>query len=511
MNTKIPVSRIKCEADRACNKADDMHLLTSVKGRIAKGLKPLLQSIALQKLEGNPNFDYVVEDGRRRFKTLAIIGISELEIGQDAIIIDGDSEVNAYVANQHTNLSLAEEITKLYSMREKFQTLDALAAEIGHSPTWLARRLNLLSLSELWKKAMKEKVFGYMGVSHYETIATFPPEIQDDIFDFIRSVEGRDMKTMSVRKFSETLYEKFATLLSSLAWKEEGCGECPACRERKEAGFLFADLIPEPRCMNREYLEKKRQEYVATLAAQEPETVLVTQNYHAHDENLEDGNNPLAESTVLGPGDWKPAEKTEKGVSAIIADGPQAGTKITIQRPKASAEAAPKKTKTLAERKAAKTKQRRRKAITKLISAIKAGETTTPDRTSIYVMIACKGVNAVCGEFFDFKSKERSNPTKLPDKIMSYVALNSGESLDKLMWDRVCENAVKELEYGQSGPGEVCWEEASLIAELVKFDLGKAFEEAVKELPDPKAWEALAKAEQKKLATEQENLEKEAA
>ncbi len=509
MNTQIPLSRIKSEADRACNKADDMHLLASVKNRIDKGLKPLLQSIALKKLEGDPDFDYVVEDGRRRFKTLVAAGVSELRLGQEAIIIDGDSEVNAYVANQHTNLSLSEEITKLYSMREKFQTLDALAAEIGHSTTWVARRLNLLNLSDLWKKAMKEKVFGYMSVSHYETIATFPPEIQDDIFDFIRSVEGRDMKTASVRKFSEKLYEKFATRLSSLAWEEEGCGECPACRERKESGFLFANLIPEPRCMNREYLEKKRQEYVASLAAKEPETLLVTQNYHG--EKQKEENDPLAESTVLGPGDWKTAEKDEEGVPAIIADGPQAGARITIQQPKASAEAKPKKTKTLAERKAAKTKQRRRKAITKLIDAMKAGETTTPDRTTIYRMIACKGVNAVCGSHFDFNKKERSNPTKLPDKIMSYSELETGEALDKLMWARVCENIVQELGYGQSGSDEACWEEALLIAELVKFNLDKAFEEATKELPDPKAWEALAKAEQKKLEAEQENIEKEAA
>lgn len=60
-------------------------------------------------------------------------------------------------------------------MRERFTTLESLAVEIGHSPTWVARRLNLLNLSELWKKAMEEKIFGYMTVSHYETIATFPP------------------------------------------------------------------------------------------------------------------------------------------------------------------------------------------------------------------------------------------------------------------------------------------------------------------------------------------------
>ena len=83
---------------------------------------------------------------------------------------------------------------------------------------------------------MEEKIFGYMTVSHYETIATVPPEIQDNIFDYIRGVEGWDLKTASVKKFSETLYENFATLLSSLPWQEDGCGECPACKERKTAG-----------------------------------------------------------------------------------------------------------------------------------------------------------------------------------------------------------------------------------------------------------------------------------
>ena len=503
MNTKLPVSRIQCEPDRTYNKADDMHLRASIKSRLDKGLKPLLQPVALKKLENNPDYDYAVDDGRRRFLALLDFKFTELELGQDAILIDGDSEINAYLANQHTNLSLAEEIAKLYSMREKFPTLDGLAAEIGHSPSWVARRLNLLNLSELWKKAMEGKTFGYMTVSHYETIATFLPEIQDNIFDYIRGVEGRELKTMSVRKFSETLYDRFATLLSSLPWPEEGCGECPACRERRDSGFLFANLLPEPRCMNREYLEKKRKEYVAGLAAQEPETVLVSQKYHTQEEDdQKDDEDPLAGNPVLGPGDWRETDKPEEGVPAIIADGPRAGTKITIQRPKASEEAAPKKSKTLAERKEAKMRQRKRKAIDMLMTAIRDGKSATPSRTAIYLMIACKGTKPACGSQFDYKTKKHVNAAGLPDKIQSYCSLDAREltasgQLDELLWNRVCENIFSELTYGQSGPEEPRWQEAELIAGLVQFDLAKALEEATVLLPDPKAWEALARAEAK--------------
>ena len=104
MNTKLPVSRIQCEPDRTYNKADDMHLRASIKSRLDKGLKPLLQPVALKKQENNPDYDYAVDDGRRRFLALLDFKFTELELGQEAILIDGDSEINAYLANQHTNL-----------------------------------------------------------------------------------------------------------------------------------------------------------------------------------------------------------------------------------------------------------------------------------------------------------------------------------------------------------------------------------------------------------------------
>ena len=85
--------------------------------------------------------------------------------------------------------------------------------------------------------------------------------------------------------------------------------------------------------------------------------------------------------------------------------------------------------------------------------------------------------------------------------------LTDGRKLDEFLWIQVCENIFVELTYGQSGPEEAKWSEAELIAGLVQFDLAKALEEATAELPDPKAWEALAKAEEK---TKQES-EKEAA
>ena len=136
------------------------------------------------------------------------------------------------------------------------------------------------------------------------------------------------------------------------------------------------------------------------------------------------------------------------------------------------------------------------------MTAVNEGKTTVPSRTAIFLMVMCKGTKSVCGEQFDYKSKKTANVLGLPDKIMSYTSLdnkNESESgkLDALLWKKVCENIFNELEYGQKGHEEPRWVEAALIAGLVNFDLEKALEEATKELPDPKAWEALAKAEEK--------------
>ena len=131
MNMKLPVSRIQCEPDRTYNKADDMHLRASIKSRLDKGLKPLLQPVALKKLENNPDYDYAVDDGRRRFLALLDFKFTELELGQDAILIDGDSEINAYLANQHTNLSLAEPICSLLESISRSGNVTARRSWLG--------------------------------------------------------------------------------------------------------------------------------------------------------------------------------------------------------------------------------------------------------------------------------------------------------------------------------------------------------------------------------------------
>ncbi len=353
---------------------------------------------------------------------------------------------------------------------------------LGHSPTWVARRLNLLNLNALWKQAMTEKTFGFLVIGHYETIATFPENIQEEIFNFIRSEEGRNtLKGTSIKKFTDILYDRYATLLSALPWEETGCGECPTCKERASGGWLFSVLIPDPRCMNHAYLERKRLEYVATQAAKEPETVLVSQTFTVPDSD-KNPEHPLAGNTVLPPGDWRPAKEGEEGViEAIIADGPQAGTKTLIKRPEATAKSKPvKRSSSLAERREALKKKRQKHTIDKLMEYLKKGKYEIPRQRTMLALIASKGVSAVD-----------------TSKIMNYQKMFDHEDLSKLIWNRLADNLISELKSGQEPSTDPKWSEAKLISELTEFTLDKAFAESVTELPEPKSWEALERKEKK--------------
>ena len=77
---KILMNKVKCVADRSYNKAEDMHLMASIKRRLDKGLKLLLPPTALKKLNEDPQFDYSVEDGRRRFTALTNLKLTEIEL-----------------------------------------------------------------------------------------------------------------------------------------------------------------------------------------------------------------------------------------------------------------------------------------------------------------------------------------------------------------------------------------------------------------------------------------------
>jgi hypothetical protein len=141
-----------------------------------------------------------------------------------------------------------------------------------------------------------------------------------------------------------------------------------------------------------------------------------------------------------------------------------------------------KKVSTLAERKERKHRQRQRHAIASLMEYIEAMEYEIPDRDTIFKLIACLGVNSIYSMSMD-------------GGIASYSATSEMGDLDEKVWKKLTDKILYDLKQGQSGPIEARWSEAEIISQIINFDLQKAFEAALKALPDPKAWEKLEQQE----------------
>lgn len=490
----ISIKNIYSEKDRKTNVIHDNRLKKSIALRIEKGLNPLIQPIALQAVSDYDGFTHEVVDGRRRFAALSALGIAEIHLGMDAVLVKGNSKAMAFIANdERLNLSLWEQITKLKEMLEIYKTIDAISNETGWSPVKIAKRINLFQLSAAWQTCLKENRFPKFTTEHYEAIAAFPSEIQDEIQEYLNSWRSREIKELSAKKFENALHQEFATLLKDLPWEENGCGTCPACLERINGGYLFQDMasLEKARCMNRNYLEEKRNEFISLKIKEDTDLIAVSDSYSQNESVFV----PLTKNDY-SLSDAKNAKK------AILVDGPNAGQVISVKITKKENEI-PQQEKietSLAERKEKKQKQRRRWAIEKLSSHISSDTCMVPDRNTIFVLIACVGNDIALGDIFSYAEKKTLNRSGLPSGIKSFHEAKELQNLDQVVWSEVKERLITELRYGQSGDVTEKWSEAEILSSILNFDLANALTNATEELPDPKSWKILEKNELEKTS-----------
>ncbi len=516
----IPLSKIQCVPDRKITAEASKKLQFSMSSRIARGEKPLILPLLIDKCDED-GFDYKVVDGKCRFLALEKIGVTELHLGgekPDMVFSEGDPRILAFAANDiRNNLSLQEQVDFINDLIESGREIADIAAEIGCEPRWVARRANLRKLTVIWQEQFKTQRFGWMTLAHYEAVATFSEELQAEIFNFTCSNQWT-LRHLNVKKFEAELVSQFAALLSKLPWNkdgfEQGCGECPACLDRKNNGYLFPELNDpkKARCQNRAYLAHKRRQHIADQVADNTELVLI-----AHDPGnckIEDSGDPLYGANVIAPGLWTECKASKGGKKAIIIDTANAGTEVYVKvsKPKKSGkndensselttteEITAGKTKTLAERKEVKHKQRQRRAISKLIDHIGTFNYTIPDRETLFILIACHGIGESLGACYDHEEHKYHNESGIEACFASFKKAKKHPELDKFVWHKLSQEIISSLKRGQAGAEPPCWDDAETIAGLIDFNLKQALKEAIEELPDPQSWQKL-EAEEAKAA-----------
>lgn len=495
----IKAEEIFCEFDRETSEQEIQNRAASING------VGLIHSIKIQPIE-HENYKYKVVAGRKSFVAMTqLLGKAELAVPSEVSFIEGDAELIAFAENdERTNLTLAEQIEKLSGLSEKFGIAE-LATHLSHSPQWIAARIRLQSLADCWKQAIQENRFPHFTLGHYEAVSKYPEDVQQEVFNYFSGYNADDQIT--VKEFGKYLEDNFTFLLKNAPWNDDGsyqgCGECPACLDRKNNGFLFDDMNDYSKaiCQNRQFYQEKLNAFIAEkvekIRQDEPETLLISQS-REYPEGF-----PLDVEEVYPSHAWTQVSKKKGGQRAFIVCGPQAGNTIHVkiedyyrkqQEARANSPAGSeaeepeeKRPSTLAERKERKHRQRQRHCIDGLIAYLEKFEYQIPERNTIFKLIACLGVSSAFGGSWG---------ENVPQEGIASYPLVDEASLDADVWKKLTDKLVCELKQGQSGPVEAKWSEAEVLALIVGFDLEKTFSEAVEALPDPKAWQELEKKEQ---------------
>ena len=503
----VAVETIKCELDRKTTEQEIKERAESIKN------VGLIHSVKIQPVE-DKNFKYQVVAGRKSFLALTtILDKTQLVIGGESpelTIIDGDADVIAFTENhERVNLTLWEEVEKLENMRDKFKTIGDLANALGKKPQWVARRINLSNLTREWKSIMKNNEFGSFSIGHYEVVATYPQEIQNSIANYCANYE--EVQEASIKKFEKLIQKRFSSKLVNLPWngdgQEQGCGTCKACLDRINNGFLFENMNDpkEAICMNVGYLAQKMQNFIVAEAEkirqQEEKIYLISSSWM-----LDEEDSPFSNEEVLTCRQWCRKSKKDGGVKAFMVDGAEAGRYVYVEvyhddsNDNEATQPEEKHVRSLDERKALKNRQRQRKAVESLMEYIKSMDYQIPSRNDIFALVACLKVDNVFTTHYDFDKGEYTRKYDCENGIASFEQAKAFEKLDTAVWEALSNEIVRELNYGQSGPGDARWNEAEIISSLIAFDLAKAFEDATEALPNPKCWKKLEEQEKQKAA-----------
>jgi len=322
----VAIKTIKCEFDRNTTSEEIQERADSIKS------VGLIHSVKIQPIE-DKTFQYQVVAGRKSFFALTtVLDKTKLVMGGESpeiTIINGDADLIAFAENhERVNLTLWEEVEKLENLREKFNTVGDLANALGKKPLWVARRINLSNLTADWKHIMKNNEFNGFSIGHYEIVATYPQETQNSISSYCANYD--EVQNASIKKFEKLIKKRFSAKLVNLPWnrdgKEQGCGECKACLDRINNGFLFENMNDpkEAVCMNQKYLSQKMDEFIVAEAEkirqQEEKIYLVSNTW-----NIDEETSPFTNEEVLTSCQWCRKSKKDGGIRAFMVDGAEAG------------------------------------------------------------------------------------------------------------------------------------------------------------------------------------------
>ena len=252
-------------------------------------------------------------------------------------IVDADDQQAAVIITtenlQRQDLTPFEQAQQIEDLMKRFDNnAHAVAAEIGRSPQWVARRAILLNLSDLWKQSLKEsKRFKEFSAGHLELIARFDSDVQNDLLNELENNIQYRWNKYTIDELEVFLNDRMM-LLKKAPFKTDDetlipdVGACTNCQKRSSCQSLLfepeeigADEVEKnDKCLDRLCWDRKVNIFTAMQVAKynEKYTDLVKISEAAYPQD----------KTALKNHEYSTCRKSEKGaVPAVLVDGKGSG------------------------------------------------------------------------------------------------------------------------------------------------------------------------------------------
>jgi ParB family chromosome partitioning protein len=467
---------------------------------------------------------YCVIAGERRVRCGRRAGLTET----DVLVYEIDeptANILTFVENFHrSDLHCLEEAAAVADLVAGGCSQEMIAAQIGKPVKWVALRARLINLSSGWREAALDEslLVRLWSPSHLEVIALLSQAAQEEMLTLHDYLLETDPTIAQLR----AIVAERTRLLAEAPFRlddETLCpqaGACSVCLLRSSAHLtLFEDLVelpekgkPKDRCLDPSCWKSKVKAQLARreaeLRADHPNLVLLSST------SLQDG--------AVAAWKTRPAKKGQAGaVPAFVLDGVDQGKLRWVVLPEPTRPASPaaagnlpvapappqpgQRAKTsLAERRAAKDRQRKLRATQTLVAAV-AEATEVPPLLTILGLVSVFGTqqtNSTGWQIYDRWLLEtwpeglQMSPLalwKLAEDLAAAPA--TAEDLGAHLWKRVLPVLLKRTDT-LGTPDDVlrAWDEASRLGALVGVDGSQHLAQATADLPDPQSWTAEAAA-----------------
>jgi ParB/RepB/Spo0J family partition protein len=466
-----------------------------------------------------------IRAGERRWRAAKLAGLTHLP----AIIrsLDDPTALSVTIAEnmQRQDPHPLEEAATIQQAFDRDYDIKAIAAKLGKSVQYVARRASLTRLTKAWKDEIlkPDSDAGQLSVAHLELIARLPAETQDLLSDNDFSpVFGRGFPTVEELR---RVIDGSTHTLRTMSWPlddetlDPKAGSCIACPKRSSCRpMLFDDEEPSDngkvsktdRCLDPQCFDRKQTAFVqrreAELRQQHPNLQLVQVGYSRLSEAADQAFGERI-AHVYSPTYVKASDK--RGTPAMQIDGPKAGELVYLnlggaeqlngkakkQRPRdAQGKVVPM---TMDERKA-RLQKRRDAFVVKhmgerlrkikledclsVVNQLPPWTSDDPKLVDVHALVLAFGTTGRADRPYgdDDPWKSYDNLHKSPIENRLAAALHGVVQI----WDRrmhVSDNSIV---------GKLA-RESGRVAQVLGIDIEAIQAEAVKALPVPKAWGTL--------------------